>query len=86
MRTTVHITKRPGFASYISMFGRQPRLAMNVVIGLTNTDVLDKNYGKYNDQLKARRNKAYGLASANSKVAQARQKGKYDEKSRGAVV
>ena len=50
MRTTVHITKRPGFASYISMFGRQPRLAMNVVIGLTNTDVLDKNYGKYNDE------------------------------------
>ena len=75
-----------GFAPYFLMFGRQPRLAMDVVLGLTNTDVLDKNYGKYNDQLKARLNKAYELASANTKVAQARQKGKYDEKSRGAVV
>ena len=75
-----------GFAPYFLMFGRQPRLAMDVVLGLTNTDVLDNNYGKYNDQLKARLNKAYELASANTKVAQARQKGKYDEKSRGAVV
>ena len=68
------------------MFGRQPRLAMDIVLGLTNTDVLDKDYGMYCDNLKARLNKAYELASANSKTAQKRQKGKCDEKSGGAVV
>ena len=68
------------------MFGRQPRIAMDVVLGLTNSDVLDKDYSMYCDNLKARLNKAYQLASANSKMAQKRQKGKYDEKSCGAVV
>ena len=75
-----------GYSPYLLMFGRQPRLALDVMLGLASTDVHDKDYTQYIAKLKERLDKSYDLASSNAKAAQKRQKGHYDKRIRGAVV
>jgi hypothetical protein len=68
------------------MFGRQPRLALDVVLGLASTDIHHKDYNKYIGKLKQNLEKSYELASTSAMTAQKRQKGQYDKRLRGAVV
>jgi transposase InsO family protein len=75
-----------GFSPYFLMFGRQPRLALDVVLGLASTDVHDKDYNVYILKLKEHLGKSYELASAKAAAAQKHQKGQYDKRIRGAVV
>ena len=75
-----------GFSPYALMFGRQPRLALDVVLGIANQDSTHQDYGKYMESLRSHLNRAYELATAHSKTSQHRQKVNYDHKTRGAVV
>ena len=75
-----------GHAPYLLMFGRMPRLAIDAVLGLTNTEVAEKDYHVYVDKLKSRLTRSYELASSKSKMSQSRQKKNYDKRVRGAVV
>jgi hypothetical protein len=75
-----------GSAPYQLMFGRNPRLAIDAVLGLTNTEVAVKDYDTYVTNLKSRLTKSYELASSKSKSSQLHQKKHYDKWVRGAVV
>ena len=75
-----------GHSPYSLMFGRQPRLAIDAVLGLAGTEIEDKDYGQYITDLRSRLRKSYELVSAKSKISQKRQKHNYDKRVRGAVV
>ena len=75
-----------GYSPYVLMFGRQPRLAIDVVLGMVNEDHTNQDYGKYMESLKSNLSRAYELATAHTRTSQNRQKVYYDQKSRGAVV
>jgi transposase InsO family protein len=77
-----------GYSPHFLMFGREPRLAADVVLGLhyPGQDHNDENYTEYAKHLKKRLNYAYRLASAHNKKSSARQKKHYDVKVRGATV
>ena len=75
-----------GFSPYLLMFGRQPRLAVDIVLGLSNMNSEEKDYCKYVNELKMKLKKSYELASSKCKSAQKHQKDNYDLKTRGAIV
>jgi hypothetical protein len=68
------------------MFGRQPRLALDVVLGLSNSETSSHTYSTYVSELKGKLVASYELASTKTKLAQQRQKEGYDLRCRGAVV
>ena len=74
------------FAPYESRYGRKPRLALDIVLGLVNTEVLNKDYCTYIEDLKSNLCKSYEVASAVSRRAKSHQKKYYDMKQRGSVV
>ncbi len=74
-----------GFSPFFLMFGRKPRLAVDVVLGLGNEEYeTDRN--KYVANLRERLEDAYRLASTGAVKAQERQRGNYNKKARAAVV
>ena len=75
-----------GYSPYMLMFGREPRLALDVVLGLINDKESEHEYGKYIECLKTQPSIAYELASTSTKSSQERQKADYDLKTRGAVI
>ena len=75
-----------GFSPYKLMFGREPRLALDIVLGIVNTGDRNKSYPEYVAHLKENLDNAYRLSSANIKRAQNKQKAQYDKKVHGAVL
>jgi transposase InsO family protein len=75
-----------GFSPYRLMFGRQPRLALDVVLGLISDQPVQQEYGKYVDHLRNSLKHAYELATRNSGVAQQRQKSHHDIRARAAIL
>lgn len=74
-----------GFSPFYLMFGRKPRLAVDVVLGLGNEEhETDRN--RYVVGLRERLEDAYQLASAGAVKAQKRQRSNYDKRARAAVV
>ena len=75
------------YSPYMLMFGRQPRPAVDVVLGLTQegTDKVE-SYGKYIQSLKDNLSQAYSVATAKTRQSQQRQKAGYDTKAKAAVV
>jgi len=74
------------FSPHQLMFGRQPRLALDIVLGLVNEEHDVKDYSNYMATLKNSLATAYRLATSNSRSGQHRQKVNYDVKVRGAVL
>jgi transposase InsO family protein len=74
------------YPPYQLMFGRQPRLAIDVVLGLALPGKAESNYSRYIEDLKEKLSKAYERANEKSKKAKFRQKKYFDMKSRCAVV
>ena len=70
---------------YQLMFGRQPRLAIDVVLGLVSQGKT-LEYVDYVEELKCSLDRAYGLANERIQKNQERQKCSYDARARGAVV
>lgn len=67
------------------MFGRKPRLALDVTLGLVS-DTETKEYGEYVKDLKSSLKQAYKICQDNSNRARLNQKKQYDKKIKGATV
>jgi transposase InsO family protein len=74
-----------GFSPFFLMFGRHPRLPVDVMYGL-EPESSTKDYHGYVAQLRQRLAKAYEAASTAIKIAQKNQKRQYDKNIRGAVL
>lgn len=74
-----------GFAPYTLMFGRRPRLPVDVVFGLINQEERC-SYNKYVQSLKEKLQQSFELASNLANKAQQKQKKYYDLKARAAVL
>lgn len=73
-----------GQSPYLLMFGRNPRLPIDVVFGLRKDDFEPST--NYIKELKERLSKAYQLAEEAAKKARVKQKQMYDTKIRGANI
>ncbi len=68
------------------MFGRHPRLPVDIVFGLADKTGDTKGYSQYVKQFKDRMKHAYDLASSSMQRAKSHQKVYYDSRVRGAVI
>ena len=76
-----------GFSPYFLMFGREPRLPIDVEMGLGGPSVVgEPTKSKYVTQLKRRMMYAHEQASKQSVKEKDRQKRLYDRKARGAAL
>ena len=73
-----------GFSPYALMFGREPLLAVDVVLGLVGKEEV-KAYGKYIEDFKEKLSYTYKLAEAAITKAASKSKKRYDMKVRGGV-
>ena len=75
-----------GYSPFYLMFGRHPRLPIDITMGID----LDKNgqgtTSQYVDQLREKLDWAYKIATQESNKAKASHKGRYDKRVRGANV
>jgi len=75
-----------GQSPFFLMFGRHPRLPVDLAFGLDIEPSKPKSILKYTKSLQDRLQQAYELASEKASQAQARQKKHYDQKARAAVL
>ena len=69
-----------GFSQFFLMFGRHPRLAVDVFLGIPQDTEIVKSYQDYFDRLRLHLATAYDKASILVKKSAERQKACYDEK------
>ena len=62
------------YSPYYLMYGRKPRLAIDVVLGLASAESAEQNYCKYVEALKSKLSAAYELADSNANKSRLRQK------------
>lgn len=74
-----------GFAPYFLLFGRNPRLPVDVIFGLIDPEE-NRSYSNYVQHLKERLNDSFKLASTAARQAQNKQKKYYDLRARAAVL
>nr|KAG5687327.1 hypothetical protein BaRGS_011733 [Batillaria attramentaria] len=74
-----------GFSPFSLMFGRDPRLPVDLVFGLGQT-ADSVPLSKYVENLRSRLRSSYELATAAADKARAQQKKGYDRKTRGAGI
>ena len=74
-----------GFSPYYIMFGRHPRLPVDLLLGRVD-DQKSESYGEFVKSLKKRLEHAYLVASEKAQEAQQTYKERYDQKSRGSTV
>ncbi|XP_033755109.1 uncharacterized protein LOC117338053 [Pecten maximus] len=76
-----------GYSPYFLMFGRHPRLPVDVAFGVDNIDNTTKgNITSYAEGLRNRLKESYDIAARSVKNAQGRQKVNYDNRVRGATL
>ena len=71
-----------GFSPHYLMFGREPKLPLDVTFGLPNTDMEAVIHERYVKQLQSRLKWAYGVAQHRNEKEAAQQKKYYDLKVR----
>ena len=71
-----------GFSPYYLMFGRVPRLPINIEYGVTQSELIDKSRQNYARKLRARLNWAFKVAKDVNLKETERQKRYYDRKMR----
>ena len=81
--STIHDTT--GFSPYYLMFGKEPRLAVDVALGLPEMPG-KQNPSKFVASLRKRLMEAYNLAKAETNKSQAHQKRNYDLRVRGSSL
>ena len=76
-----------GFAPAFLMFGRHPRLPIDLILGLPDSDGNDsEDYNSYVSTLKSRLTEAYTVAEKCNDRARVTQKKHYDKKCTGSVL
>ena len=75
-----------GFSPYLLMFGRQPKIALDVVLGLVNDEHEEVDYGKYMATMRSRLKQAHEQASKNMMSSQERQSRNYNKRARAASL
>ena len=76
-----------GVSPYFLMFGREPRLPIDITFGLDRVDRGNQpSMTKYIENMKKKLKKSYDLAAQAAEKAQGRQKANYDLRTRGAVI
>ena len=76
-----------GYSPYYLMFGRQPRLPVDLLLGIRDEEQQQQlEYTTYVAALRERLAKAYKVASSTSSRLQRRHKSRYDHRSRGIPV
>lgn len=68
------------------MFGKQPRLPVDLALGIGDNAKDDKSYSAYPEDLKARLTHAYDLASHEMQKRALANKTRYDLRSRDAAL
>lgn len=74
-----------GYSPFFLMFGRQPRLPIDLILGITDPEE-EISYTKYVEHLKKRFQDAYKLATKEADKARDIQKQRYDKYVRGATL
>ena len=74
-----------GESPFFLMFGRQPRLPVDIMMGLPVEDG-KKDFHQYIANLRRRLQDAYKLAASEAEKAQLRQKRGYDQRLRGIAL
>ena len=74
-----------GQSPYFLMFGREPRLPVDLAFGIER-QYQQKSMTKYVEDMKKKLVESYDIAAEAVKKSQARQKKVYDRKSKGAVI
>ena len=82
--STVHDTTR--FSPFFLMFGREPKLPVDVVFGLSRPQDDDKCTTKYISRMRQRLQEAFQQAQTAMKNSQQRQKTNYDLRARAATL
>ena len=75
-----------GYTPFELMYGRQPRLPVDVLYNIPPSQGRSESYAKYIQDLRSSLGRAFQLASKESKVMAEKQKDYYDLKVRGAVL
>lgn len=73
------------YAPFMLMFGRQPRLPIDLVLGCPGDDV-EQDYSQYVETLKKNLQAAYKVATLEADRAREQQKKNYDFRARGATI
>jgi transposase InsO family protein len=74
-----------GFTPFYLMYGREPRLPIDLAMGLV-TEEEAQNYTDFVESLRKRLQKSYDLAKKRSAQAQQQNKANYDQRARAAVL
>ncbi|XP_060072882.1 uncharacterized protein LOC132552706 [Ylistrum balloti] len=75
-----------GLSPFQLMFGREPRLRVDIAYGVDRNNDSTTSLSDYVDNLKTRLEESYKLASSFAYKAKDRQKAQYDKKKRGATI
>ncbi|XP_060085269.1 uncharacterized protein LOC132564648 [Ylistrum balloti] len=75
-----------GLSPFQLMFGREPRLPVDIAYGVDRNNDSTTSLSDYVDNLKTRLEESYKLASSFAYKAKDRQKAQYDKKKRGATI
>ena len=75
-----------GYSPYELMFGRQPTLPVDLILGIDNPNETHKTHSEYVQNLRQRLQESYTTAAPNSKKAGERNKLRFDAKVRAAEL
>ena len=74
------------FSPFFLMFGREPRLPVDIMFDLDSSDVDTVDESKFVSELRKQLEYAYALVSANQDSASCKGKANYDKRVRGAIL
>lgn len=75
-----------GFSPFHLMFGREPRLPINLVLGVEAEDEEEKSHTQYVTELKKKLRDAYNMANREAERSRGKQKANYDKRVRAGVL
>ena len=75
-----------GYSPYFLMFGRHPNLPVDVVMGISHSDVQSDSWPSFVSGLRDRLSKSYELARKSSELEKGRHKHLRDRKCRAAIL
>lgn len=75
-----------GYSPFYLMFGRHPRLPIDISMGIELEAVEQKTRSQVVEDMRERLDWAYDVATKESRIAASNQKERYDKRIRGAVV